>query len=309
MKPWVTVALAAATFAAAGEARAQQMGFASGEVVDEKGAPVADATVHFRFLGDQEREYETKTNKKGQFTQGLVSGSYRVIVSKEGYQGTYLDHRISSGSPTEVPTLTIVSRETYIQEAMAPIVKEFEKAADLSKAGQLDEAAAVYKKLEAEHPEMPEVHFNLGTVYIRQEKWSEAEAVLRKAVELKPEDTRARVLLATVHEQQGRTDEAQAEFERLAAENPDDAQLGYQLGVLHLNERRYEEAFEALDAVRESDPSNVDALYLLGTVSLNLGKTDLARTHLQSYLEKAPADGRYRTLATELLGQLDKPAQ
>jgi len=302
----IVAAAAVLLMAAAGEARAQQMGFASGKVVDENGKPVADATVQLKFLGEQQREYETKTNKKGQFTQGVVSGSYRITASKEGYQGTYLDERVASGSPTDIGTMKIVSRETVIQEAMAPIIKEFERAAELSSAGKLDEAEAVYRGLEKDHPDMPEVHFNLGTVYIRQEKWAEAETELQKAAELKPEDKKARVLLATVHEQQGRNDEAQAEFEKLVAENPDDASLRYQLAVLHLNARRYEEAFAALDEVRQQDPSNVDALYFLGTVALNLGKIDLARSNLKTYLEKAPEDGHYRGLASELLAKIEE---
>jgi tetratricopeptide (TPR) repeat protein len=301
----VVFALALVALSPAG-ARGQQMGFASGEVVDESGAPVAGATVRLQFLGEVERVYTAKTDKKGRYTQGLISGRYRVTVSKDGFQGTFLDHAIKSGDPTELPKLTIVSREKVVQDAMAPILAEFDKASGLAKAGKLDEALVVYGELAAAHPDLPEAHLNIGTLYVRQEKWPEAEAALAKTLELAPDNRQARVLLATVHSRQGRTEEARAEMEKLRSENPGDPRLSYELGAIHLEAKRYEEAYAAFEQVRKLDPGNADVLYLLGTISLNLGKLDGARSNLQAYLQAAPADGRYRDLATELVAQLDK---
>lgn len=307
MSRWLGVvgALALVMAAPAG-ARGQQMGFASGEVVDENGAKVADATVRLQFLGDVERAYTARTNKKGRYTQGLISGRYRITVSKEGYQGTFLDQTIKSGDPTELPKLTIVSRAKVVQDAMAPILAEFEKASELAKAGKLDEALAVYAGLARAHPDMPEAHLNVGTLYARQEKWPEAEVALVKTLSLAPDNRQARVLLATVHSRQGRTAEAQAEMEKLRTENPGDPLLHYELGAIHLEAKRYEDAYAAFEEVRKLDPGNADVRYLLGTISLNLGKLDDARSNLQAYLQAAPADGRYRVLASELLAQLDK---
>ncbi len=285
---------------------AQQMGFARGQVVDEAGAPVVGATVQLKSLGEVDREYTTRTDKKGRFAQGLVSGRYRITVSKDGFQGTFLDHAIASGDPTELPTLKIVSRQKIVQDAMAPILAEFDKASGLVKAGKLDEAIATYKELAAAHPDLPEAHLNVGTLYVRQEKWPEAEAALQKAVKLAPENAQAQVLLATVHSRQGRTEEARAEMERLRTTHPGDPRIHYELGAIHLDAKRYEEAYAALEEVRKLDPTNTDVLYLLGTISLNLGKLDAARGHLQAYLQAAPTDGRYRSLATELVGQLEK---
>jgi tetratricopeptide (TPR) repeat protein len=265
---------------------------------------VADATVELVFRGEVERQYKTRTNKKGEFTQALPSGNYRVTVSKDGYQGTYLDHRVTTGDPTDLPTFKIVSRTAVAQEAMAPILAQFEKAAAMSKEGKVDEAIAVYREVEAKHPDMPEVHYNLGTLYARQEKWPEAEAAFKKAVELAPDNTQAHVLLADVHSRMGRTEEAVAALERLVAKSPDDAKVRFELGILYQKARRNEEAFAAFEEARKRDPGNVDVLYLLGTLSLNLGRVDEARGYLQSYLDKAPADADYRATASELVAKL-----
>ena len=304
MKRWLRVVGAFALVAASGvEARAQ-MGVARGVVVDEKGAPVAGVTVQLKFVGEMEREYTTRTDAKGQYTQVVNTGMYRVIASKDGYQGSYMDQRVRTGDPTDLPTLEIVSRDAVARKAMAPILEQFEKAAALSKAGNLDEAVAVYRKVEAEHPKIPELHFNLGTIYMRQEKWPEAEAAYKKAIELDPGNVQAQVLLADVHKRMGRTDEAVAAMEKLVAKNPDDPKLHYDLGIFYLNERRYEEAVASLEKVRKRDPANVDVLYLMGTASVNLGQIERAVGFLRSYLDEAPPDGRYRATASALVAKL-----
>ncbi len=229
---------------------------------------------------------------------------YRVTASKDGYQGSYMDRRVGTGDPTDLPTLTIVSREAVARKAMAPILEQFEKAAALSKAGQLDEAVAVYREVEAKHPDIPELYFNLGTIFARQEKWPDAEAAYRKVTALDPGNVQAQVLLADVHKRMGRTDEAVAAMETIVAKNPDDPKLRYDLGIFYLAARRDADAFASFEEVRKRDPGNVEVLYLLGTLSINQGQVEQAKGYLQSYLDKAPPDGQHRATAGELLAKL-----
>ena len=304
MRQWLRVVGALALVVASGvEARAQ-MGVVRGKVVDQEGAPVAGVVVRFEFLGGVDRHYETETNDKGAYTQVIASGPYRVTASKDGYRGSSLERSVSSGSPTDLPTLEIVNQEAAAQAAMAPILKQFEGAAELAEAGRLDEAVAAYRELEAEHPDIPELFLNLGTLYARQEKWPEAEGAFQRVLELEPDNTQAQVLLAEVHKNMGRGDEALAAMEKLIAETPGDPELHYNLGVFYLNAQRHEDAYAAFDEVRTLDPDNVNVLYLLGTLSLNLGQIDQATRHLQAYLDQAPADGQYRATAGELLSKL-----
>jgi tetratricopeptide (TPR) repeat protein len=308
MKRWLTVFGAFALVVASGMEAHAQMGTARGEVVDESGAPVAGATVELVFLGELERKYTLETDDDGMYIRVVPTGMYRVVASKEGYQGSYMDRSVRTGDTTDLPTLEIVSQRIAARKAMAPILEQFEKAAELSAAGKLDEAIALYREVEREHPEIPELHFNLGTVYARQEKWAEAEAAYQRALELEPDNAQAQVLLADVHRNMGLTDEAVAAMEKLIAENPDNAQLHYDLGIFYLNAKRDEDAFAAFEEVRRRDPDNVDALYLLGTLSINLDRIEQAVDLLESYLEKAPEDGRYRALASDLLSNL-QPAE
>jgi len=306
MKPWLTVVGAFALVVVSGVQARAQMGVARGLVVDQDGAPVKDAKVHLLFLGEVEREYTTKTDDKGQYTQVVGTGRYRVTVSKDGYQGRYMDEAVRTGSPTDLPTIEIVSREAVVQAAMAPILKRFDEAAALLKAGKLDEAAVVFLELKEKHPDIPEVYLNLGTIYTRQEKWQAAEEAYQKVLELSPGNARAQTLLADARWNLGRTEEALTAMENLVAENPDDSSLRYTLGVYYVKERRYQEAAAAFEEVRKSDPDNVDVFYMMGVVSLNQGQAEQAVSRLRSYLEKAPEDGPYRATVSELLSQLEK---
>lgn len=309
MKRWmITVGALAlvSTWGAPAHAQLGQMGIARGRVVDQDGKPVAGATVEFVYTGEGSRKYTTETDKGGRYTQMVASGRYRVSAMKDGYQGSYQDVRVASSTstPTDLPAFQIVNREAAAAAAAAPILAKFEQAQALSEAGELDEAIAVYRELEAERPDVPEVYFNLGALYGRQEKWDEAEAAFEKVLELEPDNAQAKVLLAETLKNQGRADEGVASLERLVAENPDDPQLQYNLGVFYLNAQKYQEAFDAFDRVRELDPEKVDVLYLLGTLSLNLGEIDQAASFFRSYLDEAPADGQYRATAEDLLSKL-----
>jgi tetratricopeptide (TPR) repeat protein len=296
MKRWLIGFGALALVVASGTDARAQMGIARGRVVDQDGKPVAGATVEFVFSGSEDRRFTTETDGDGRYTQMVPSGRYRVSASREGYQGTYQDVRIPTGTsaPTDLPAFQIVDREAAAQAAAAPILAEFERAQALSQAGELDEAAAAYEKLREDHPEIPEVHFNLGAVYGRQERWSEAEAAFQKVLELEPDNAQARALLAETLKNQGRAEEGVASLEALVASDPDDPDLHYNLGVFYLNAQRHEEAFASFDRVRELDPERVDVLYLLGTLSLNLGELDRAVGFFESYLEASPEDGQYR---------------
>jgi cytochrome c-type biogenesis protein CcmH/NrfG len=309
MKRWLIVVGAFALVVASGVQAHAQMGIVRGKVVDQKDEPVAEATVQFDFTGEATRQYTTKTDKDGWYTQMVASGPYRITVTKPGYQGVFQDARVASGTttPTVLPVMKIVDRKVAAEEAMAPILEQFEKADELMQAGKLDEAIAVYVDVTAKYPNIPETYFNLGSVYARQEKWTEAEAAYQKVIELQPDNSMAKVLLAETHKNMGRADEAVAAIEQLIAENPDDPELHYSLGVFYLNAQRYAEAFASFEKVRSLDPDNVNVLYLLGTLSINLGETEKAVGFFQSYLEKAPEDGQYRATASELLSMLQSP--
>ena len=53
----------------ASEARAQGSGTARGKVLDDKNQPVEGAAIVLDYQGGMTRKFNTKSNKKGEFTQ------------------------------------------------------------------------------------------------------------------------------------------------------------------------------------------------------------------------------------------------
>ena len=88
-------ALAAAAVCLSPGAASAQTGTARGKVVDDKGQGLEGAQITLEYQGPMTRKFETKTNKKGEFTQvGMQPGVYRVTANKEGYVGTFVEARI-----------------------------------------------------------------------------------------------------------------------------------------------------------------------------------------------------------------------
>ena len=102
--------LACLAVAALAVPAAAQTGTARGKVLDDKGQPIEGAKVEVDFLGGVTRHFETKTNKRGEFTQvGLQPGVYKNTASKEGFQGSFIETRISVGDPTYLPDFKLAN--------------------------------------------------------------------------------------------------------------------------------------------------------------------------------------------------------
>jgi len=95
-----------------------QTGTARGRVLDEQGQPLVEAKVVLEYLGGVTRKYETKTSKKGEFTQvGMYPGPYKITVTKEGFQGTFAEERITLGDPTQIADFKLKSMAAAQKEA------------------------------------------------------------------------------------------------------------------------------------------------------------------------------------------------
>jgi len=293
---------------AAAEARAQR-GIAQGRVLDDEGQGVAKATVVFDFKGDLERQYRTETDGKGRYTRIVDPGPYRITVSREGYQGVYLDHTINAGAPTEVPDLQLVSQDKAIAAAIEghAVLGPLKRALELTEAGRLEEAEAAYKEVLANDPTVVEAHYNLGSIYLGRKDLPAAKAAFEKVIELRPENGEAYMALSRVYEEMGDVERAIEIMAKGVAVRPEDARMLFDLGILHFNARRTDEAEAAFRKVEELDPANVRVHYLLATLAVSGGDVEEAVSRLERYLAAAPADAPDRDTAKELLAQL-RPA-
>jgi tetratricopeptide (TPR) repeat protein len=290
-----------------------QTGTARGKVLDEKDQPVADAVITLEFQGGVSRKMETKTNKKGEFTQvGMYPGPYRITASKEGYQPAVADHRIPMGEPTYLPDIKMMSKAAAQaasgDKGREELTANFKKAIELTQAGQYDQAEAAYKEILAKNPNVPEVHYNLGYVYSQKKDWANAEAAYLKAIEARPNYGEAYTALSRVYRESGQPAKATEILAKAAAENKGDPKVQFGVAVDLLNSGKTDEAMAAFQKVLEIDPNFAEAYFHMGTLAVGQNKIPEAIGHLEKYLSMNPANAQNVATAKGLLQAL-KPKQ
>jgi len=288
-----------------------QTGTARGKVVDEQGQGLADVKIDIEFRGGVTRKLETKTNKKGEFTQvGLHPGIYKFTASKEGYQGGYLETKINLGDPTYLPDLKITKPAPGAGglggAAFGELKASVDKAIELTKAGKLDEAEVLYKDAITKSPQYAVLHYNLAIVYMMKNNAAAAEAEYLKAIELQPEQSDAYAGITNLYLATGKADKALEIVNKAAAERPDDAKLQLQLGVIHFNTGKPDEAATAIKKAGSLDPSLAEVHFYLGSIAVGQGKTDECIAELEKYLASSPTNQQNIQTAQGLLSALKK---
>jgi tetratricopeptide (TPR) repeat protein len=304
----VAAGLAAALLLSAPAGWAQSTGAVRGRVLDDKGQPVPEAIVTLEFQGGVTRKFDTKTNKKGEFTQvGLVPGGYRITANKEGFQGTYLDTRVSLGEPVQLPDFKLTSRAAAAAEAdkaNSALRETFAKANQLSNEGKSDEAIAAYNEVLAKNPQIAEAHYNIGFLLSQKKDWAGAEAAYKKALEVRPGYSEATTALARVYQDSGQAAKAAEMLAKAATDNPTDAKTHFNLGVFYLNSGRADEAAAAFTKAKEIDPANAEVYYYLGTLGVGQNKIPEAIANLEKYLSMNPTNAQNVATAQGLLQAL-----
>jgi tetratricopeptide (TPR) repeat protein len=287
-----------------------QSGFIQGRVVDEEGNPVADAKLAIEYLGERTWNFENKTNKKGEYTQGgLYPGRYRIVVSKEGYETTGMEHPVILGNPNLLPDIGVEKQQTQeegLQIVEVDLREKFTEAVELTKAGRLDEAEAKFNELREPMSDVPELYQNLGFLYVQKEDWAQAEENYLKSLELKPADPAVTSALAKVYEETGEKEKALDLVSKAAESNPEDAIANYNRGAYLLNAGRTPEAIGAFEAALAADPSLVEAHFHLASMLISQGKVPEAIEHLETYLAANPDNEQNVETAKGLIAALEQ---
>jgi tetratricopeptide (TPR) repeat protein len=287
-----------------------QTGMARGKVLDANGQPLVDVKIELTYQGGVNRKLETKTNKRGEFTQvGLPPGPYRITATKEGFQPVSVDSPISLGDATVIPDIKLAPK-TASAGAASPVKgaddlqAAVDKAIELTNAGKFDDAAAVYKDLVAKNPSISELHYNLGYIYTQKKDWPNAEAEFQKVLELKPDNSDALVRLARCYQEEGQLDKAMEFLKKAAADHASDGKVMFTLGLYYQNAQKTAEAQEAFEKAEALDPANPEIQYQLGTIAVGNNKVPEAIARLEKYLSMSPKNPQNQATAQGLLQAL-----
>lgn len=312
-----------------------QLGYVTGEVLDEAGNPVKDVVIRIEGMNIT-RKYKLKTDKKGKYIHAGVSmqGVYRVIAEKEGYQTDYVENvkpgfsrdeerciinfKLRSGSASrldfemtdaEREQMRIQQEKAKEQAAKLEAVREtFNNGVTAYNGGQYDVAASAFEEVVQVDPSQGAIWANLGNCYNKLNQLDKSLEAYGKAVELEPENPAFLQNMGSVYAAKGETDKARELYEKAAsfaaATNPADAAVNYyNMGVTYINAGKNQEAAEALEKAIELDPTHGDSHYQLGITYIGLNKMEDAIDHLKKCVELAPASEN-AAVAQELIKQL-----
>ncbi len=170
--------------------------------------------------------------------------------------------------------------------------------------GQLDQAAAAYRKAIAARPTYAEALFNLGSALHQMGELDAAEVAYRQAIAADPMIAAVHNNLGAVLKDQRRLDAALAAFEQAIVLATDFAEAHYNRGSVLQELARREEALVAYGRALSLRPDHIDAANNAGIVLQELGRqTDAIQLyHRLAADHPARADVR-NNLGTALLAE------
>ena len=172
---------------------------------------------------------------------------------------------------------------------------ELNQAISFSRKGKVRESIAMLDKVAGQEPEMPIVHFLLGTEYFHLELYLKAAEQFAETIQYNPNSNVARFSLARAYSQSGLSDKAEQVVKELMASEPAHFGARHLLATLLAKKGKFEEAIQEELRVVEIRPSFVDAHNNLGSYYLNLGQLDQAVESYLKALKYAPAHLMART--------------
>jgi Flp pilus assembly protein TadD len=305
-----------AAFAAVGHA---QTGRIKGKVVDANNNPIEGATILMEST-EMNRKLTTKTNKRGEYTQFLPPGPYKVTASKDSLSQTF-DVKVSLDEREVNFTLKPGSAGANLSDAdrkkmeaeMAAVKTAFSDGVTLSNENKYDEAIAKFNEVIAKVPKCMECYNNIGAVYLRKKDYDQAEAAYKKAIEVAPTSGEAYMGLANVYNAQKKFDqatEASAQAQKLLGSSTTpgggaSASAVFNQGVIAWNAGKIPDAQKLFEQAVSLDPKLADAHYWLGMANVNQGKLPEAAKSFEEYL-KLDASGQYAEQAKSMLAAIKK---
>jgi tetratricopeptide (TPR) repeat protein len=135
------------------------------------------------------------------------------------------------------------------------VAADLSEAFELQSAGQLDEAAVLYREVLVAEPESIVALFNLGVIEDTQGDATQAARYYEDVLAIQPDHVPAMFNLAVLHSDAGEIDEAIRLYRNVLAVDPDHAASLLNLGILLLQQGEAVEASALIDRAIELDPT------------------------------------------------------
>jgi protein O-GlcNAc transferase len=146
------------------------------------------------------------------------------------------------------------------------------QAVALHQAGQLDEAAGIYKEILARSPRDFDANHLFGVVALQQRRFESAQSSINLALTIRPGDAPAMGNLGVSYLQDGKLEQARHWFEKALKITPNSPPALVNLGSVMHDLGQYRDAIPLARKARKRDPDSYDALNVLGVCLFKTGE-------------------------------------
>ena len=174
-----------------------------------------------------------------------------------------------------------------------------------------EKALGAAQRAEQLKDNLPEVHFSLGTVYLRTGKTAQAIVELKRGLELSPNSDEGYLRLGKAYMNSGQKDLAIATYKKAIEVNPYYWGNRIALGNAYFSIGDTEKALEEYKRVTELEPGNVSGWDNLGNAYLQLGRYEESIPAYKKSIEISPTWSAYNNLGyvNLLLGRPEEAVQ
>lgn len=253
-----------------------------GQVTDQDHKPLPNVQITFYDLARGTR-FSVTTKKDGTyFKVGLPPSTYKVTVKAEGF------------FPFETQLQIEFGREhtaNFILERLIPKIEEdldFKEGLKYFEAGDMEAAAASFRKAAEKMPQSIEANYNLAICYLRLEKTAEAIDLLEKILHRKNDLPEVYLALGEAYFNRQEMEKAISSFKRAQELQPNNERIFYDLGLIYYKIDQLESAISSLEQAIKLNPKFSSAYYQLGLVFLKKGDFSRAIDAFEKFLQLEP---------------------
>lgn len=165
-----------------------------------------------------------------------------------------------------------------------------EKGRMLADKGRNPEALELLTRARQQAPKDPDVHYNLGVLYVRLAQHEAAITSFREALKLDADMARAQNNMGVAFDKLHKGEDAMKAFSKAVEIDPRFADAHYNLGLASFKLRKFKEARTALEKALSIAPDMADAKFYLGEVYYQLGDSQKALRVYKEALRSNPSD-------------------
>lgn len=283
--------LATLTFGQAGRGKGRLTGW----VLNEKGDPIANASVKLEFEKGGLKD-ETTSNARGEWSFiSLGTGNITLTVAAEGFLDGVSQAHVQQ--LTKNPPVKLVLREDKEKRARVKdqtSILELERGNQLYGERKFDEALEVFTTFAEINPNVYQIYFNIGDIYREKgefDKANEQYAIAQAKAKEKADIIMQAKALAAFGEiclRQEKYKEAGEYFTQSIALNPKDEILAYNVAEIFFGRNQTDKAIEYYQLATQIKPEWSEPYLKMGYAYLNKGDMKAAIAALNEFLKHDP---------------------